>query len=58
MIFENDGEEDFFEIVLTDGEIDDLKRHSGVMMEFPYGFRNLNVFVRPENLREDTDAIS
>ena len=58
MIFENDGEEDFFEIILNDEEIEDLRSHKGVLMDFSYGFRNLNVFVRNENLREVSNAIS
>lgn len=58
MIFENDGEEDFFEIVLMPDEIDALQHHTGVMMDFPYGFRNLNVFVRPQQIKEFKNATS
>jgi hypothetical protein len=61
VIFENDGEEDFFEIILTKEEIDDLNNHSGVLMDFPkglYGTCNLNVFVRHETLKEIKNAIS
>ena len=53
MIFECDDDEEYVEIILSEAEIDDLKRHSGVAMDFPYGFRNLNVFIRCEQKEEE-----
>jgi hypothetical protein len=46
MIFENDGEEDFFEIQLTESEVDKLKNRSGVYLDIPYGLKELHVIVR------------
>jgi len=48
MIFENDGEEDFFEIQLTEKEVDKLKNRSGVSIDIPYGLKQLHVFVRQQ----------
>lgn len=46
MIFESDGEEDFFEIELTEKEVDKLKNRSGVFIDIPYGLKELHVSVR------------
>jgi len=56
MIFENDGQEDFFEIILSDEEIEELKAGRGIQKDFPkglYDLHNLNVFIRPENLTSE-----
>lgn len=45
MIFENDGEEDFFEIELTEQEVDRINRNLGVTVEIPYGIKQLRIFV-------------
>ena len=50
VIFEEVGNEDFFEIILRAKEIDGIRK-KGVVADFPkgmYGKRNLNVFVRHE----------
>lgn len=46
MIFESDGQEDFFEIILNAQELSEIEQHKGIKREFPYGLRNLNVFIR------------
>lgn len=51
-IFENDGEEDFFEIILNEGEVDKIERHQGVGCVVSFGFKNINVFVRKEKQKE------
>lgn len=54
-IFENDDEEDFFEIILKEKEIEKLRHHQGVSMELPFGFRKLNVFIRTEIEEENNE---
>lgn len=46
MIFESDGEEDFFEINLTKEEFETLQKKACVHMEIPYGIKELHVVVR------------
>lgn len=48
MIFESDGQEDFFEIILSAQELNEIEQHKGITREFPYGLRNLNVFIRKQ----------
>jgi hypothetical protein len=56
MIFESDRKEDFFELILTEEEIEDLNNGKGIHIDFPeglYGCSNLNIFIRPEILTHE-----
>lgn len=51
MIFEQGEDDDFFEVILNEQDLEDLRSNKGVMMDYPYGFtgkKNLNLFVRTE----------
>jgi hypothetical protein len=54
LIFESDRKEDFFELILTEDEIEDLSLGKGIHVDFPeglYGCSNLNIYIRPEILK-------
>ena len=56
MIFEQDDDEDFFEVVLSHDDLDKLRREGNVHMDFAHGLfgtRNLNLFIRKETNSEE-----
>ena len=52
MIFEQEGSDDYFEIVLTPEEIEGLRGQKSVLTDLPYGVRHLSVLIRKETAGE------
>jgi hypothetical protein len=57
MIFERNIENsDFFELILTEKELEKLDMNKNLVKDFPeglFGVRNLNVFIRIDNKEEE-----
>jgi hypothetical protein len=61
LILEEQPDEDYFEIVLTEKELQDitaLKGAMGICLGGLWDSKNLNVFIRKQNLGEFQDAVS
>ena len=61
LIFEKHPDEHYFEIVLTEKELHDITALKGAMgfcLDGLWDSKNLNIFIRKQNLGEFTDATS
>jgi hypothetical protein len=61
LIFEQQADEDYFEIILTEKELKDitaLKGAMGLCLGGLWDSKNLNIFIRKQNVGEIEDAIS